>query len=124
VTKDFDCTLAEKSHFVTIFSLCMFIYQYCRCCAAYINYSDAEISVRYSILLCLLYFKLIQATDLDTTIHTQRQGQVLCNVQFREAMKMRSQPPILMFAGTSRVPVIRWYVSVMLNLDMTQVELP
>jgi hypothetical protein len=28
MTKDFDCTLAEKSHFVTIFSLClsMFIY--------------------------------------------------------------------------------------------------
>jgi hypothetical protein len=83
VTKDFECTLAEKSHFVTIFSLClsMFIYQYCWCCAAYINYTpsgDAEISVRFSDFPCLLYFKLMQATDLDN-IHTHRQGQVLCN---------------------------------------------
>ena len=71
MTKDFDCTLAEKSPFVTIFSLClsMFIYQYCRCCAANIDYTpsgDAEISVRYSVFPSLLYFKLMQATDLDT----------------------------------------------------------
>jgi hypothetical protein len=40
--------------------------------------------------------------------------------QLREAMKMRLQPLILMFTG---VPIIPWYVSIMLNLDMTQVEL-
>jgi hypothetical protein len=64
----------------------MFIYQYCRCCAAYIDYTpsrDAEISVRYSVLPCLLYFKLMQATDLDT-IHTHRQGQVLFNSEGNE----------------------------------------
>jgi hypothetical protein len=44
-------------------------------------------------------------------------------VKFREAMKMRLQPLILMFAGTSRVPVIHRYVSIMLILTMTQVEL-
>jgi hypothetical protein len=83
VTKDFDCTLAEKSHFVTIFSLClsMYINQYCWCCVAYIDYTpsgDAGISVRYSVFLSLLYFIQTQATDLDT-IYTHRQGQVLCN---------------------------------------------
>ena len=80
--RHFDCTLA---HFVTIFSLClsMFIYQYCQCCAGYINYTplgDVKISVRHSVLPCLLYLKLMQATDLDT-IYTHRQGHVLCNFE-------------------------------------------
>jgi len=60
--------------------------QYCQCCAAYINYTplcDAEISVRYSVLPRLLYFKLMQATDLDTS-HTYRQGQVLFNSEGNE----------------------------------------